>query len=77
MSEHGITPAEVREMLWNRHLTKPNPRAEGRVTLIGATNGGRILSVSLDPTDDGGTWRPVTALPADDEERGLFDRYCR
>ncbi len=64
-------------MLSNRHLTMPNPRAEGRITLIGATNGGRILSVALDPTNDSGTWRPVTGIPAPADDRRLFERYCR
>jgi hypothetical protein len=54
----------------------PNPRAEHRITLIGQTNGGRILAVALDPTPDPGTWRPVTGLPANQEERRLFTRYC-
>jgi hypothetical protein len=36
----------------NRHLTRTNPRAPGRITLLGATNGGRILSVALDLTSD-------------------------
>jgi uncharacterized DUF497 family protein len=74
---HGITPAEVREMLSNRHLTMSNPHAEGRITLIGVTNGGRVLSVALDPTHDSGTWRPVTAVIAPAQDRRLFDRYCR
>jgi uncharacterized DUF497 family protein len=77
MAEHGITPAEVRQMLSNRHLTMPNSRAEDRITLIGATNGGRVLSVALDPTHDSGTWRPVTGVPATPEDRRLFERYCR
>ena len=77
LAEHGITAAEVRQLLWNRHVTKPNPRAEGRITLIGETNGGRVLSVALDPTLDSGTWRPVTGIEANEDERGLFERYCR
>jgi uncharacterized DUF497 family protein len=77
LAEHGVSVAEARELLGNRHLTKPNPRAEGRITLIGQTNGGRVLAMALDPTSDLGTWRPVTALPPDPDERRLFDRYCR
>lgn len=77
LAQHDITAAEVRQLLWNRHLTRANPRAEGRITLIGETNGGRVLSIALDPTRDPGTWRPVTGLAADEDERGLFGRYCR
>jgi len=59
LAGHRISAAEVRQILGNRHLTMPNQRAEGRITLIGQTNGGRILVMALDPTDDAGTWRPV------------------
>ena len=64
-------------MLSNRHLTMANSRAEGRITLVGVTNGGRVLSVSLDPTNDPGTWRPVTGFPAPEDSRKLFNRHCR
>ena len=75
--EHGISASEVRQLLSNRHLTTANPRGEGRITLLGETDGGRILAIALDPTDDPGSWRPVTGLPADEGERRLFARYCR
>lgn len=64
-------------MLSNRHLTMANPRAEGRITLIGATNSGRVLAISLDPSDDAGTWRPVTGLAANVRERRLFERHSQ
>ena len=76
-AEHGIRPAEVRQLLSNRHLTRPNPRKEGRITLVGETNGGRVLSVALDPTADTAVWRPVTGFVAEGEERNLFIGHCR
>jgi uncharacterized DUF497 family protein len=77
VAEHGITPADVRQVLSNRHITVTNHRSPGRITLIGETNGGAILAIALDPTLDPGTWRPVTALPADADECDLFERHCR
>jgi uncharacterized DUF497 family protein len=77
LAGHGISAAEVRQMLGNRHLTMSNDRAEGRITLIGQTNGGKVLAIALDPTDDPGTWRPVTGLPASPAERRLFNHHCR
>ncbi len=76
LASHGISPTEARELLSNSHITMSNPRAEGRITLVGRTNGGRILSLALDPTDDAGAWRPVTGLPATPVERRLLGRYC-
>lgn len=77
LGEHGLTPELVRQVLSNRHMTMENPRKEERVLLIGETHGGTILTVSLEPTRDPGTWRPVTGWNATDAERKLFNRHCR
>jgi hypothetical protein len=49
----------------------------GGVLLIGETNGGRLLTVPLAPTDDPTTWRPATAFDASRHHRALFDRRHR
>lgn len=77
LGSHGISPSEARELLSNCHITVLNPRAERRITLIGRTDGGRILSMALDATEDPGTWRPVTGIEATPAERRLLVRYCR
>jgi len=77
LADHRISTQEVRQILSNRHLTMPNPRAKCRITLVGVTNGGRVLALALDPTGVPGTWRPVTGMTATARARGLFDRYCR
>jgi uncharacterized DUF497 family protein len=79
LARHGIQASEVRQILSNRHVTMRNPRDEdeGRVLLIGETHGGRILTVSLAPTSDDATWRPVTGWLATDEEKTRFERAVR
>jgi uncharacterized DUF497 family protein len=76
LADHGITPWELHQMLSNRHVTADNPRGgEGRILLIGETNGGRLLTVSLQDTNDPAVWRPVTGWDSSDGERSLFQRY--
>jgi uncharacterized DUF497 family protein len=78
LAEHGIRLADVWEVIYNRYIETHNPQeGEERVLVIGETNGGRIVTVSLAPTRDPGTWRPVTGWPAEDNEIKLFHRYVR
>lgn len=61
----GISVAEARQLLVNRYETRPNPRDRGRVrkrlVLVGRTNGGRRLTVVIEPTCDPALWQIVTA----------------
>jgi hypothetical protein len=69
---------DVEQLKWNRCVFYENGRGEaGSVLLIGETNGGRLLTVPLAPTDDPTTWRPATALDAGRHHRALFDRRYR
>jgi hypothetical protein len=78
MARHGVSADEVEQLLWNRNVVAANPRGEpGSVLLIGATNGGRLLTVPLARTDDPTTWRPATAFDASRHQRALFDRTNR
>lgn len=78
LSRHQVCGADLIEMLANRHLTFPNhDEGEGRIYLLGETNGGRVIKASLAPTNDEGSWRPVTAFPATDNDIKLFRRYVR
>jgi hypothetical protein len=78
IDRHGIQGAELIEILSNRHLTFPNrDEGQGRIYLLGKTDAGRLIKVSLAPTDDSGTWRPVTAFPATASDTKLFARYVR
>lgn len=78
MARHGVAPWEVQQLVANRHLTAPNPRGEeGSILLIGATDGGRVLTVPLAPTDDPTIWRPATAFDASRHQRAVFRRRAR
>jgi len=78
MARHGVVRWEVEQLRWNRKITSDNPRGErGSVLLIGETDGGRLLTVPLAPTDDPTTWRPATAFDAGRYHRALFDRRYR
>lgn len=78
MARHGVVRYEVEQLKWNRKVFSDNPRGEpGSVLLIGATNGGRLLTVALAPTDDPTTWRPATAFDASRYHHALFDRRYR
>jgi hypothetical protein len=78
MSRHGVVGEEVEEVPWNRNIVFRNPRGEpGGLLLVGVTDGGRLLTVPLAPTDDPTTWRPATAFDANPYQRSLFDRRHR
>jgi uncharacterized DUF497 family protein len=78
MARHGVTADEVDELKWNRKVFSDNPRGEpGSMLLIGKTNGGRLLTVPLAPTDDPTAWRPATAFDSSRHHRALFDRRHR
>lgn len=78
MARHGVLSDEVEQLMSNRNRVVRNPRGErGSVLLIGETDGGRLLTVPLAPTDDPTTWRPATAFDAGRHHRTLFDRGYR
>jgi uncharacterized DUF497 family protein len=78
MARHGVVADEVDQLKWNRKVISDNPRGEqGSVLLIGETDGGRLLTVPLAPTDDPTTWRPATAFDASRHHCALFDRRHR
>ncbi|HKG04439.1 MAG TPA: hypothetical protein VKB03_14775 [Conexibacter sp.] len=69
---------DVEQLKSNRKVISENPRGErGSVLLVGETDGGRLLTVVLAPTDDLTTWRPATAFDASRHHRSLFDRRYR
>jgi hypothetical protein len=58
-------------------LQRLNPVGDERILVTGQTNTGRYLTVSLAPTNDAGTWRPITGWDATAAERGLFEHHTR
>ena len=64
IAEHGITKAEVVEVL-TRPETREESRSSGRPVAIGATSTGRTILVVYDEID-GDTLYPVTAYDLED-----------
>ena len=72
MARHGVTPAEVFEVLSRgpgaglaRYQIRRNRKqhAENQpYVMIGATYGGRMLLIPIKPLDELGLWRPATAF---------------
>lgn len=78
MGRHGVSKTEVAQVISNRHIAAPNARGEaGSVLLIGETDGGRVLTIPLAPTDDPTTWRPATAFDASRHQRTIFRQRVR
>lgn len=78
MARHGVSAAEVVQVIANRHVTAPNARGEASsILLIGESDGGRLLTIPLAPTDDPTTWRRATAFDASRHQRAVFRRRVR
>jgi hypothetical protein len=64
LGARGISTAEAEQVRHNRHEIRRNPEGRGRksvrVRMIGRTNGGRRLTLVLEPTLDPTTWLIVT-----------------
>jgi hypothetical protein len=70
-----IAEDEVSEILWNRYSTAQNHRTPvpGRRLLVGLTNGGRCLTIVIEPTDDPTTWTVITGWESTDRERKILE----
>ena len=75
LARHGVTVREVIQVLRNRHLVRRSRKGASRVTLIGETDGGRVLEIAFDPSTEEGTWRLVTAFDAGAEARARFRQH--
>ena len=63
VDRHGIRWEQVDQVLDNQFVTQRN-RRQRRATylVIGIDNGGRYISVPIEPTHLATLWRPVTSL---------------
>ena len=78
LARHGVSASEVAQLLTNENVIASNPHGmAGTIRLIGHTNGGRLLTVVLEPTRDQTTWRPVTAWPTTKAEETASERTTR
>lgn len=70
LAVHHVSAYEVLQILGNTFTLRRNKKnRSGERQLIGMTDGGRILTISLAPTDDPNRWRPVTAWDSTADER--------
>jgi hypothetical protein len=72
-----ISEEAARQLLGNRSLVVPNPwspHAKGRRLLLGTDDGGRALTLVIEPTMDPTTWVVVTGWEAGSEERKVMRR---
>ena len=67
VAAHGLTPAEVDDVLGSADAVKGVSPTSGRPTADGWTGGGRYVRVVYETTDAGGVvvLRPVTAYEID------------
>jgi uncharacterized DUF497 family protein len=77
LGARGISIAEARQLLRNRHKARPNPGGQrgegGRLMLIGQTDGGRVLTIIIEGTRDPNSWEIVTGWTASPRERKVLD----
>jgi hypothetical protein len=78
LGARAISLVEARQLPRNRHKTGPDrrsPKHEGiRFMLIGRTDGGRVLTLVIERTQDPNSWEIVTGWTASPRERKVLGR---
>ena len=76
LGARAISREDCRQLLANGSVLAPNPHAgqPDRRLLIGSTNGGRVLTVVVEPTLDPADWLVVTGWESTERERKMFQR---
>ena len=78
LGARGISVAEARQLLRNRHKLGRNTRAtrgeRDRLKLVGETDGGRVLTLVVESTPDPNSWAIVTGWTASPRERKVLGR---
>jgi uncharacterized DUF497 family protein len=76
LAARSISPAEVEQVPRNEYRIVRNPHERGepgkRRLLVGATDGGRVLTIVIERTADPTTWLVVTGWSATAGERKLL-----
>jgi uncharacterized DUF497 family protein len=63
LGRRGISAEEAQQLRWNKPAFRMNhhaPRGTNRLFLDGVTNGGRHLTLVVEPTKDPAAWRVIT-----------------
>ena len=75
LAARGISADEPPQLRHNRYVILHNPRDPVRRRfLIGATDGGRVLTLVIEQTVDPTTWLIVTGWGATTAERRILSR---
>jgi uncharacterized DUF497 family protein len=72
IARHDVIPDEVEEVCHGQPVTSQTYK--GRLRVVGPTRSRRMLAVILAPTEEPGTYYPVTARPADRKERRNYEQ---
>ena len=77
-AEHGLTDRQVIQVLDSPHLVMRNRRRR-RAThmVIGRDYGGACIAIPVEPTDERGLWRPITAWPCKRSEYARLNQGRR
>lgn len=71
IARHKVAPEEVEEICHGSPVVQQG--SKGRSLVFGSTKSGKMLTVVLDPEDEG-VYYPVTARPASKRERAIYQR---
>ena len=75
MAEHGISDRRALEVLEEVHIIVPNRKGRAApLLLIGLDRGGACISIPIQPTQEDGVWRPITAWPSKEHEKERLRR---
>lgn len=72
IARHDVIPDEVEEVCHGQPVSSQTYK--GRLRVVGPTRSHRLLTVILAPTEERGTYYPVTARPADRKERRHYEQ---
>jgi hypothetical protein len=75
LGRRDISDEEVEQLLRNANVTVRDPHAGGeveRLLLIGHTDGGRVLTLVVEPTLEPSTWLVITGWTATERERKML-----
>jgi len=74
LGRRGISPAEALQVPGNRYVILPNPPSPSRRLLIGATNGGRTITLVVERTPEPADWLIVSGWDSPSHERKMLWR---
>jgi uncharacterized DUF497 family protein len=78
LGARNISADEAGQLPRNRHVTVRNPRGsdgDKRRLMIGATDGGRVLTLVIERTVESTTWLIITGWSSTEAERSLLGTW--